>query len=40
MTQKLAWFLLGCLFASVFWAIVLIGLNAQLLKAFLGFSGH
>jgi hypothetical protein len=32
MNQKLAWFLLGALFASMFWVIVVIGLNEQLLQ--------
>jgi hypothetical protein len=40
MNQKLAWFLLGMVVASLFWAIVVIELNEQLLKAFLGFGGH
>ena len=40
MNQKLTWFLLGALFASMFWVIVVIGLNEQLLQTFYGFVGH
>jgi hypothetical protein len=40
MNQKWAWFLLGAVFASMFWAIVVIGLNEQLMQTFLGFGGH
>jgi hypothetical protein len=40
MNQKLAWFLLGAVSASLFWATVVIGLNEQLLQAFLGLGGH
>jgi hypothetical protein len=40
MNAKLVWFLLGALFASMFWLIVLIGLNEQLMQAFFGLAGH
>ena len=40
MNQKLTWFLLGALFASMFWVIVVIGLNEQLLQTFYRFFGH
>jgi hypothetical protein len=40
MNQKWAWFLLGALFASIFWVIVLIGLNERLLQTFSGFAGQ
>ena len=40
MTQKLAWFLIGAAFASLFWAIVMSVLNEQLLQTFFGFGGH
>ena len=40
MNQKLTWFSLGALFASMFWVIVVIGLNEQLLQTFYGFVGH
>jgi hypothetical protein len=40
MKGKLAWFVLGALSASVFWLIVLIGLNEQLMQAFFGLAGH
>ena len=37
---KLAWFLLGGLVASVFWIVLVIGLNERLMQVFYGFSGH
>jgi hypothetical protein len=40
MNQKWAWFLLGAVFASICCAIVMLGLNGQLMKTFLGFGGH
>jgi hypothetical protein len=40
MNGKLAWFLIGAVSASLFWATVVIGLNDQLLQAFFGFIGH
>ena len=40
MNAKLVWFLLGALFASVFWAIAAIGLNERLMQVFYGFAGH
>jgi hypothetical protein len=40
MNQKLVWFLLGAAFASLFWAMVVSGLNEQLLRTFFGFGGH
>jgi hypothetical protein len=40
MNQKLAWFLLGAVFASLFWAIVISVLNEQSLQTFFGFAGH
>jgi hypothetical protein len=40
MNQKLAWFQLGALFASMFWVIVVSRLNDQLLQTFYGFVGH
>ena len=40
MSGKMAWFLLGALFASIFWVIVLTGLNERLLQTFYGFAGH
>jgi hypothetical protein len=40
MKGKLAWFVLGALLASMFWLIVLIGLNEQLMQTFFGFTGH
>jgi hypothetical protein len=40
MNQKLVWFLLGAVFASLFWAIAMSVLNEQLMQTFFGFSGH
>ena len=40
MNAKLVWFLIGALFASVFWVIAAIGLNDRLTQIFLGFAGH
>lgn len=40
MNAKLVWFLLGALFASVFWVIAAIGLNERLMQIFFGFTGH
>ena len=40
MKGKLAWFVLGALFASMFWLIVFIWLNEQLMQTFFGFAGH
>jgi hypothetical protein len=40
MNQKLVWFLLGAVLASLFWAIAVSGLNEQLLGTFFGFGGH
>ena len=40
MNAKLVWFLLGALFASVFWAIAAIGMNERLMQVFYGFAGH
>jgi hypothetical protein len=40
MNKRWAWFLLGAVSASLFWVIVLIGLNNQLLQAFFGFAGQ
>ena len=36
MTAKLVWFLLGALFASVFWIIAAIGLSERLMQIFYG----
>ena len=40
MNAKLVWFLLGALFASVFWTIAAIGLSERLMQIFYGFAGH
>jgi len=40
MNRKWAWFLLGAVFASLFWAIVMSALNQQLLQTFFGFGGN
>jgi hypothetical protein len=40
MYQKLAWFLLGAAFASLFWVIAVSVLNEQLVQTFFGFGGH
>jgi hypothetical protein len=40
MNQKWACFLLGAVFASLFWAIVMSALNEQLLQTFFGFGGN
>jgi hypothetical protein len=40
MNGKLAWFLLGVISASLFWATVMVVLNKQLLQTFFGFAGH
>ena len=40
MNEKLAWFLLGAISASLFWGTVVFGLNEQLLQTFYGFAGH
>ena len=40
MNTKVAWFLLGALAASVFWIVLVNGLNEHLMQVFYGFSGH
>lgn len=40
MSDKVRWFLLGALAASVFWGVILATLNSQLLDAFFGFAGR
>jgi hypothetical protein len=40
MNAKLAWFLLGALFASVVWVTLAIGLNERLIQVFYGFAGR
>ena len=40
MSEKVTWFLLGALAASVFWGVILAIMNRQLVDAFFGFAGH
>jgi hypothetical protein len=40
MNTKVTWFLVGALAASIFWLIVVIGLNERLIEVFYGFAGH
>lgn len=40
MGQKLTWFVLGAVVASAVWLTVLVKIDTQLLRTFLGFSGN
>jgi arginine exporter protein ArgO len=40
MDQRITWFAIGAVFASLLWAILLSSLNEQLFQTFFGLSGH